>query len=400
MYKFYIARCRQREAITWAIEEQKSEIIPEPLTINTEPLHEPVRLQKCTVKVHRVLSSEQPIKCHKPKQFFTSPRQNTCNQQKIPQAARVLCGDVNTSNRSLRKRAWRRQKRCENLISMWHSQSECPQFPHMCSFCMPDPAPQSCVRVLDGDPEFLEGTEGCIPPYVALLLSLGSKYVPHSSPCVALRRSVHSLNGEIPELLRVLSWSLFHKLCPDASASNHFTLRSFSHRDLHVKTGSELPPVCVEKIDQPLRTSECAVTKLHHDGLLTLDQLDNTTLPRLGVGWNGSIQHDFCKDKLIIDSDKDGGSVVMSAQCYLGEQAAKLRETTSAGLPYYEMLSSCVDWVTEASLWFQIVRSTMLVCVPDNFEPVIMRFLNSFVKFSLPTFYLLAKTHKSMSVVN
>ena len=145
---------------------------------------------------------------------------------------------------------------------------------------------------------------------------------------------------------------------------------------------------------------ECAVTKLHHDCLLTLDQLDNTTLPRLPVGCIGSILHDFCKDKLIIDSDKDSGSVVMSAQCYLDEQAAKLRETTSAGLRYYEMLSPCVDWVAEASLWFQIVRYTMLVCMPDSFEPVIMPFLNSVVKFSLPTFYLFAKTHKHMLVVN
>ena len=79
------------------------------------------------------------------------------------------------------------------------------------------------VQTLKGD-----DIKGDIFPYTPLLLSLGSKYVPHLPTCVGARGIAQQLSEECPELRRVLIGSTFFtKNPPDFDA-----FRSMPHRVL------------------------------------------------------------------------------------------------------------------------------------------------------------------------
>ena len=54
-------------------------------------------------------------------------------------------------------------------------------------------------------PQFLKGDEPIhVPPYIAYVLTLGPKFVPHTSPTFAYKTFRKALFRELPELERVL----------------------------------------------------------------------------------------------------------------------------------------------------------------------------------------------------
>ena len=94
-------------------------------------------------------------------------------------------------------------------------------------------------------PHFLEGDEPIhVPPYIAYVLTLGPKFVPHTSPTFAYTTFRKPLFRELPELETVLLWNTYFHTKKDADTPNTYT--SLPYKKLHRSKGTLFPDSLLE----------------------------------------------------------------------------------------------------------------------------------------------------------
>ena len=126
-----------------------------------------------------------------------------------------------------------------------------------------------------------------------------------------------------------------------------------------------------------------------------IDNLSNSYTTR-GVKFNALLLESFLNKHIVMASDKDDGSLVVSRNAYVYEATAHMRGQLHGHHVYLRVgeVSEVSLWEDKAEEWQNKLEQVIMPFLP----PMMLEFLQNFLDFQhiprLPNFYLLAKTHK------
>ena len=126
-----------------------------------------------------------------------------------------------------------------------------------------------------------------------------------------------------------------------------------------------------------------------------IDHLSNSYTTR-GVKFNAHLLESFLNKHIVMASDKDGGSLVVSGNAYVYEATAHMRGQLHGHDVYLRVgeVSEVSLWEDKAEEWLNKLKQVIMPFLPQMMLEFLQNFLDFQQKPRLPNFYLLAKTHK------
>ena len=166
------------------------------------------------------------------------------------------------------------------------------------------------------EPPVLRGDNiGEVPPHLSLLLMLGNKFVPFPDTKRFLSRLTKSVPHELEDLERVLTWTVFHDKFPNTSKYSYPSFDAFPYKRMFVKKGTTPNASVEEKIQQEVWRIDKSIGIVLHQIREYIDHLSNSYTTR-GVKFNAHLLESFLNKHIVMASDKDGGSLVVSRNAY------------------------------------------------------------------------------------
>ena len=234
-----------------------------------------------------------------------------------------------------------------------------------------------------------------VPPHLSLLLMLGNKFVPFPDTKRFLSRLSKSVPHELEDLKRVLTWTVFHDKFPNTSKDSYPSFDAFPYKRMFVKKGTTPNASVEEKIQQEVWRIDKSIGIVLHQIRQYIDHLSNSYTTR-GVKFNAHLLESFLNKHIVMASDKDGGSLVVSRNAYVYEATAHMRGQLHGHDVYLRVgeMNEVSLWEDKAEEWQNKLKQVIMPFLP----PMMLEFLQNFLDFQhkprLPNFYLLAKTHK------
>ena len=246
------------------------------------------------------------------------------------------------------------------------------------------------------EPQVLHGDNiDEVPPHLSLLLMLGNKFVPFPDTKRFLSRLSKSVPHELEDLKQVLTWTVFHDKFPNTSKDSYPSFDAFPYKRMFVKKGTTPNASVEEKIQQEVWRIDKSIGIVLHQIRQYIDHLSNSYTTR-GVKFNAHLLESFLKKHIVMASDKDGGSLVVSRNAYVYEATAHMRGQLHGHDVYLRVgeVSEVSLWEDKAEEWQNKLKQVIMPFLP----PMMLEFLQNFLDFQhkprLPNFYLLAKTRK------
>ena len=246
------------------------------------------------------------------------------------------------------------------------------------------------------EPQVLHGDNiDEVPPHLSLLLMLGNKFVPFTDTKRFLSRLSKSVPHELEDLKRVLTWTVFHDKFPNTSKDSYPSFDAFPYKRMFVKKGTTPNASVEEKIQQEVWRIDKSIGIVLHQIRQYIDHLSNSYTTR-GVKFNAHLLESFLNKHIVMASDKDGGSLVVSRNAYVYEATAHMRGQLHGHDVYLRVgeVNEVSLWEDKAEEWQNKLKQVIMPFLP----PMMLEFLQNFLDFQhkprLPNFYLLAKTHK------
>ena len=246
------------------------------------------------------------------------------------------------------------------------------------------------------EPQVLHGDNiDEVPPHLSLLLMLGNKFVPFPDTKRFLSRLSKSVPHEFEDLKRVLTWTVFHDKFPNTSKDSYPSFDAFPYKRMFVKKGTTPNASVEEKIQQEVWRIDKSIGIVLHQIRQYIDHLSNSYTTR-GVKFNAHLLESFLNKHIVMASDKDGGSLVVSRNAYVYEATAHMRGQLHGHDVYLRVgeVNEVSLWEDKAEEWQNKLKQVIMPFLP----PMMLEFLQNFLDFQhkprLPNFYLLAKTHK------
>ena len=236
---------------------------------------------------------------------------------------------------------------------------------------------------------------GEVPPHFSLLLMLGNKFVPFPDTKRFLLRLTKSVPHELEDLKRVLTWTVFNDKFPNTSKDSYPSFDAFPYKRMFVKKGTTPNASVEEKIQQEVWRIDKSIGIVLHQIREYIDHLSNSYTTR-GVKFNAHLLESFLNKHIVMASDKDGGSLVVSRNAYVYEATAHMRGQLHGHDVYLRVgeVSEVSLWEDKAEEWQNKLKQVIMPFLP----PIMLEFLQTFLDFQhkprLPNFFLLAKTHK------
>ena len=237
---------------------------------------------------------------------------------------------------------------------------------------------------------------GDVPNHLSLLMKLGNKFVPFPDPRHFLSNMSRKLTHEFLELRRVLVWHVYHQKHPSSKQSHYPPFESFPYKRMYVRKGTSPPPVVEQAIPHEVRRIDSAFGTVANQLRLYLEHLVNGDNPKRGVSLCKDKMNDFLSSHIVVPTDKDGGSIIVSKGAYLHEASCHMSSTLN-DKPVYRMLgdtSTVTEWEEKAKLWQHRLAMIAIPCLPESLTEFLQQFFDNQPPPKLPVFYLLAKTHK------
>ena len=234
-----------------------------------------------------------------------------------------------------------------------------------------------------------------VPPHLSLLLMLGNKFGPFPDTKRFLSRLSKSVPHELEDLKRVLTWTVFHDKFPNTSKDSYPSFDAFPYKRMFVKKGTTPNASVEEKIQQEVWRIDKSIGIVLHQIRQYIDHLSNSYTTR-GVKFNAHLLESFLNKHIVMASDKDGGSLVVSRNAYVYEATAHMRGQLHGHDVYLRVgeMNEVSLWEDKAEEWQNKLKQVIMPFLP----PMMLEFLQNFLDFQhkprLPNFYLLAKTHK------
>ena len=252
-------------------------------------------------------------------------------------------------------------------------------------------------------PQFLQGDEPIhVPPYIAYVLTLGPKFVPHTSPTFAYKTFRKALFRELPELERVLLWNAYFHNKKDADTPNTYT--SLPYKKLHRSKGTLFPDSLLEDCGPASFVVPSCITHIRDSLICAFCNTKPTDLPKRGVGLCWRLLQEFTDKYVVISGDKDSSFTIMTKAAYQSEVNVHLQGTTPGGITRYVKLGSSVEdlewWLEHAQRWMSTRHEAMSSLLPESLSNCIDTFLHMQAAPRFPNFYLLCKSHKGLYYTN
>ena len=246
-------------------------------------------------------------------------------------------------------------------------------------------------------PQFLQGDEPIhVPPYIANVLSLSPRFVPHNPSTFAYTTLGRALFRELSEVERVLLWNAYSHNKKDADTPNTYT--SLPYKTLHRSRGTFLPEFLLEDCRPAFFTVPSCITHIRDSLICTFCDSKPADLPKRGVGLCWRLLPEFTDKYLVISGDKDSSFRIMTKAAYQSEVNVHLQGTTPGGITRYVKLGSSVEdlewWLEHAQRLMSILHQAMSSLLPESLSNCIDTFLHMQAAPHLLNFYLLCKSQK------
>ena len=242
-----------------------------------------------------------------------------------------------------------------------------------------------------------------IPAYLALLLSLGRKYVPHRDNARTgggvIKRQLHDVSENAKNLTRVLIWSTFFSMPEQDHLKEHNLYLTLPYDCLHTPKGTNPPQEIIDRIGPAYPAIVNSVTNLKYRCFESLSEVNSWDIGSRGISWRPGLLSSFLEENVVVSSDKDGSQVVMPVSTYQLEVRNHMAEVHPCGQPTYERLGDSSPentqlWQTRAQGWGAELRKLVVDSSPDLLKPTLITLHDNLSNILWPQFYLLAKTHK------
>ena len=195
---------------------------------------------------------------------------------------------------------------------------------------------------------------------------LGNKFVPFPDTNRFLSRLSKTIPHEFEDLKRVLVWTTFHDKFPNSSRDSYPSFEDFPYKRLYVKKGTTPNTSVEEKIQQEVWRIDSSLKVVLNQVRTYIEHLSNTRIVR-GVRFKAHMLQAFLSNHIVMASDKDAGSLIVSKVAYLREASAHMHGQLHGRNVYMKVGEAHeAGWEERAEIWRQKLKQVILPFLPPT----------------------------------